>query len=91
MESAVRAIQTNSHELWSKIVNSNLDLNSVSETDITVAILKKKQTKTNKQTNKNHDSHLNKIQTISIQLNVKQCDTIRLLLPELIAKTELRL
>ena len=36
----VRAIQTHSHELWSKIVNLNLDLNSVSETDITLAILK---------------------------------------------------
>ena len=32
------AIQTHSHELWSKIVNSNLDPNSVSETDITLAI-----------------------------------------------------
>ena len=39
LETAVRAIQTHSHELWSKIVNLNLDLNSVSETDIMLAIL----------------------------------------------------
>lgn len=38
LETAVRAIQTHSHELWSKIVNLNLDLNSVSETDITVSM-----------------------------------------------------
>ena len=38
LETAVRAVQTHSHELWSKIVNLNLDLNSVSETDITGAI-----------------------------------------------------
>ena len=37
LETAVRAIQTHSHELWSKIVN----LNSQNATDITVAILKK--------------------------------------------------
>ena len=43
LETAVRAIQTHSHELRSKIVNLNLDLNSVSETDITLAILKNKQ------------------------------------------------
>ena len=36
---AARAIQTHSHELWSKIVN--LDLSSVSETDITLAVSKK--------------------------------------------------
>ena len=41
LEAAVRAIQTHSHELWSKIVNFNLDLNGQSATDITVAILKK--------------------------------------------------
>ena len=50
-ETAVRAIQTLSHELCSKIVNLNLDLNSVSETDVTLAILNEQ---TNKQTNKNH-------------------------------------
>ena len=44
LETAVSAIQTHSHELRSKIVNLNLDLNSVSETDITLAILKNKQT-----------------------------------------------
>ena len=42
LETAVGAIQTDSHELWSKIVNLNLDLNSQSATDITVAILIKK-------------------------------------------------
>ena len=49
LSTAVRAIQTHSHELWSKIVN--LDLNSVSETDITLAVSKQE---TSKQTNKNH-------------------------------------
>lgn len=38
LETAVRAIQTHSYELWSKIVNLNVDLNSVSETDITVSM-----------------------------------------------------
>ena len=51
LETAVRAIQTLSHELCSKIVNLNLHLNSVSETDVTLAILNEQ---TNKQTNKNH-------------------------------------
>ena len=51
LSTAVRAIQTHSHELCSKILNLNLDLNSVSETDITLAVLKKQ---TNKQTIKNH-------------------------------------
>ena len=36
---AVRAIQTHNHELWSKI--GDLDLNSMSETDITLAVSKK--------------------------------------------------
>ena len=64
LQTAVRAILTHSHELWSKVVNLNLDLNSVSETDITLTILKKK---TNKQTNKiTYDSHSNKIQAIAI-------------------------
>ena len=44
LSTAVRAIQTHNHELWSKILNLNLDLNSVSETDITLATLKNKQT-----------------------------------------------
>ena len=35
---AVRTIQTHSHELWSKIVNLNFDLNSLGETDIKLAI-----------------------------------------------------
>ena len=48
LKTAVRAIQTLSHELCSKIVNLDLHLNSVSETDVTLAILNKQ---TNKQTN----------------------------------------
>ena len=74
-----------SHELWSKNGNLNLDLNSVSETDITLAILK-----ANKQTNKNHSLFTFEQSTNNCNLTVKQCHTIRLLLTELIPKTELQ-
>jgi len=59
------------------LMNLNLDLNSVAETDITLAILKK-----NKPIKITFDSHLTKL---------KQCDTIGLLLTEPISKTELKL
>ena len=53
LKTAVRATQTHSHELWSKILN--LDPNGVSETDITLAILKNKQT--NKPLKITYESH----------------------------------
>ena len=84
LSTAVRAIQTHSHEFWSKILNLNLDLNGVSETDITLAILKNKQT--NKPLKITFEQNTN-----NCNLTVKQCDTIRLLLTELTAKTELQL
>ena len=83
MSTAVSAIQTDSRELWSKIVNLNLDLNSVSETDMTLAILKKKNNKPIKITIEQNTNNCNS--------TVKLRDTIRLLHTELIGKTELQL
>ena len=84
MSTAVSAIQTHSRELWSKIVSLNLDLNSVSETDTTLAILKQKQT--NKPIKITFEQNTN-----NCNLTVKPCDTIRLLHTEVIGKTELQL
>ena len=67
-------------------MNFNLDLNSVSETDITLAILKKQQQQTNKRIKIIFERNTN-----NCNLTVKQCDNIRLLLTELVEKTELQL
>ena len=82
MSTTVSAIQAHSRELWSRIVNLNLDLNSVSETDMTLAI----KTKTNKPIKITFEQNTN-----NCNLTVKPCDTIRLLHTELTGKTELQL